>query len=154
MNIGANIKNYRKKQNLTQKELAIIVDVTDATINRYEQGQREPNIETLNKIADALNVSVSELISDEHTMNISEMSNDDLNFLYDTELVELAEIFKKLGYELKENNSTINILKDDKGIASIPEKDFIELGKQSIKHINEFSEFQINKLLEAYEFLS
>lgn len=154
MSIGTNIKIYRKKQNLTQKELATIVDVTDATINRYEQGQREPNIEMMNKIADALNVSVNDLISDSNTIDISSMSIEDLDFLYgDNDLIALKNIFLKLGYELKQNGPTINIFKGDDIIAIIPENNFIELGRIAIAHINEFSEFQINKLIDTYEFL-
>lgn len=61
MNIGANIKKFRKGK-MTQKELAEKIGVTASTVTKYENGNLEPNLETLNKIALALNVSKYELL--------------------------------------------------------------------------------------------
>lgn len=60
--IGNNIKTYRKKKKITQKEMALHIDKSERTVQKYESGELEPNIETLNKIARALNVSILELI--------------------------------------------------------------------------------------------
>ncbi len=65
MNIGENIKYIRKSKGLTQRELAEKIGVTDSAITRYEKGDREPNIETLNKIATALEVTINDLIKNE-----------------------------------------------------------------------------------------
>lgn len=151
MSIGSNIKFYRKNQNLTQKELATIVEVTDATINRYEQGQREPNLQMINKIAEALNVCANDLIADENTIDITSISSEGLNILYDDELIALTEIFKMLGYKLTESESCISIFKGDNILSVIPEKYFIEAGKEMLSHINEFSEFEINKFINGYK---
>lgn len=65
MNIGNNIKNIRNQNHLTQKQLAEIIEVSTVTIQNYENNRREPNIQTLNKISTALEVSVSTLLWDE-----------------------------------------------------------------------------------------
>ena len=65
MNIGENIKQFRKNKKITQKELAEKIGVTDSAITKYEKGDREPNIETLNKIATALGVTINDLVKNE-----------------------------------------------------------------------------------------
>ena len=55
-------KNLRKDNNLTQAELAKKLGVAPSTVGMYERGQREPDFETLEKIANALEMEFSELI--------------------------------------------------------------------------------------------
>ena len=56
------LKEFRIKKGLSQSQLAKIVSVHPAAIGNYEQGTREPNINTLTKIAVALGVTVDDLI--------------------------------------------------------------------------------------------
>lgn len=65
--IGEKIKTLRKERNLTQKELANKIGVTASTVTKYENGQLEPNIEVLNKIADIFNISISDLIDNNNS---------------------------------------------------------------------------------------
>lgn len=64
MNIGKRIKELRKENKLTQKELADKLNVSTITIQNYENNRRMPNLEMINKIAKALNVRSSELVDD------------------------------------------------------------------------------------------
>ena len=66
------IRAKRKEKNMTQKELAEKVGLTASTITKYEKGLLEPNIETLNKIADVLNVTINDLIGDDFIIGASE----------------------------------------------------------------------------------
>lgn len=54
-------QEIRKKNNLTQAELGKIVNCKQVTISQYENGQRKPDILTLQKLASALNVSLEVL---------------------------------------------------------------------------------------------
>lgn len=65
--IGEKIKTLRKERKLTQKELAHKIGVTASTVTKYENGQLEPKIEVLNKIATNFNISVSTLIEDNNS---------------------------------------------------------------------------------------
>lgn len=56
-----NLRKLRKQQNLTQEELASKVRVSPTYIGFIEQGQRDPTIQTADKIARALGVSLSDL---------------------------------------------------------------------------------------------
>ncbi|CAI3541436.1 helix-turn-helix domain-containing protein [Clostridium neonatale] len=60
--IGNKIKSIRKNKNLTRKELADKLGVSVYTVRNYEVGQRGYTLRTLNKIANALDVPVSEFV--------------------------------------------------------------------------------------------
>lgn len=62
MDIGERLKEARKKSGLTQKQLAERLNVTYVNIAQWENGRRNPKIETLRRIAAALNMSLPELI--------------------------------------------------------------------------------------------
>ena len=55
-------KNLREQKNMTQEELAKALGVSKSTIGMYERGDREPNFEKLEVIADYFNVNMSDLI--------------------------------------------------------------------------------------------
>lgn len=59
---GRNIKNARKKLGLTQKELAEASGVAKVTIQQYETGKRQPRLEQLSMLAEAMKVHMDELL--------------------------------------------------------------------------------------------
>lgn len=64
MNLGELIKAAREKAGMTQVELGKKVGVSGVAIMRYEKGLREPRIEQLRAIADALEVPTFYLAGD------------------------------------------------------------------------------------------
>ena len=61
--LAKNLKKLREKTGLSQDRLAKLADVANNTIIKIEQGENEnPTLETLKKIAKALEVSVDKLI--------------------------------------------------------------------------------------------
>lgn len=60
--INESIKTFRENKNMTQAELAEKLYVTRQAVSNWETGKSEPDIDTLNKIAVALDVSIEELI--------------------------------------------------------------------------------------------
>ncbi|MCQ2386370.1 MAG: helix-turn-helix transcriptional regulator [Clostridia bacterium] len=56
------LRTLRKKENLTQEELAKALGLSPSAIGMYERGQREPNLETLEAFADCFGVSISTLV--------------------------------------------------------------------------------------------
>lgn len=61
------IRYSRKKQGLSQEQLAKMSGLSRYTIMNFESGKRDPRIKDLRKIAKALNVSIEELISENET---------------------------------------------------------------------------------------
>lgn len=58
--IGETIRNLRKENGITMKELAKEVNVTEQAISQYERGVRMPNFEILEKIFVTFNKKISE----------------------------------------------------------------------------------------------
>lgn len=91
---GEKIREARIQKGITQKELANQCGMYDSQIRKYESGKVRPKIETLQKIAKALDVPIIELKSDleisldeihveiEKTMKNLEREMAFLNFLY------------------------------------------------------------------------
>ena len=65
MDIGNRIKQFREEKNLTQKDIAKILEVEPGTISKYESNLIEPNIRSLIKLSDTFQISVDELLKDE-----------------------------------------------------------------------------------------
>lgn len=56
------IKELRKEKQITQAELAKALNISPSTIGMYEQGRREPDYKTLERIADFFRVSTDFLL--------------------------------------------------------------------------------------------
>ena len=59
--IGKNIKRIRKEKGLTQKKLSELSNINEVQIRQYELGKANPKIETIEKIAKALETTTDEL---------------------------------------------------------------------------------------------
>ncbi|OAH58653.1 MULTISPECIES: helix-turn-helix transcriptional regulator [Bacillaceae] len=59
---GERLKHVRKAKKLRQNELGQTLGLTQSTISQYEKNQKTPDINTLKKIADTLNVSAEYLL--------------------------------------------------------------------------------------------
>lgn len=67
---GERLKNLRIELEMYQKELANKLKVTPATISYWENGIKEPDFDTLNKIADLFGVSTDYLTGREKDKEI------------------------------------------------------------------------------------
>ena len=63
--LGDKIKLYRENKKMTQNEIANILDVSPATVSKYESGALEPNIESLKRLAELFEISIDELLNDQ-----------------------------------------------------------------------------------------
>ena len=62
-NIAKTVKRLREKAGLSQEKLARLADVSNNTLINIEAGKQDnPTIETLKKIAKALNAPIEDLI--------------------------------------------------------------------------------------------
>ena len=76
---GKFITELRKEKNLTQKELADQLFVSDKTVSKWERGASFPNVVLLIPIAECLGVSVTELLMGEHLDRHDMIQHDDVN---------------------------------------------------------------------------
>lgn len=61
--VGERIKKTRKDKGWSQKDLAAKLGISHALVSQYERGERNPKIDTLHKIADALGVPLNDLVN-------------------------------------------------------------------------------------------
>ena len=106
MTVGENIKKIRKEKGLTQKELGKLCGMSEAQIGQYENGLRNPKMETLEKIANALDISYFELLDISETTKESNIQKITLN-------VEI----KNIDEETKKAEKLIELLKESKSLA-------------------------------------
>jgi len=62
MNIGNRIAELRDARALTQEQLATTLGISRAALSHYEKNRRQPDFDTLIKLADEFNVSVDYLL--------------------------------------------------------------------------------------------
>jgi transcriptional regulator with XRE-family HTH domain len=62
---GTRLREARLAAGLSQSELEELSGIPKARLSRYENGHVEPSIQTLNRLARALNVSEASLLGDE-----------------------------------------------------------------------------------------
>ncbi|XID92824.1 helix-turn-helix domain-containing protein [Paenibacillaceae bacterium WGS1546] len=62
MNIGSRLAFLRDQRGLTQEELATSLGISRAALSHYEKNRREPDTETLGKVADLFQVSIDYLV--------------------------------------------------------------------------------------------
>ncbi len=69
--VGKNIKKFRESKNMTQEDVAEKLNVTRQAVSSWETEKTQPDVETLQKLAQVLEISVEELIygtKQEHTI--------------------------------------------------------------------------------------
>lgn len=71
-----NLKDLRKRKNLTQQEIAKLLNISQATYWGYEIEKYEPSIDVLIKLSNILKVSIDKLVGNEndYTIDISNMN--------------------------------------------------------------------------------
>ena len=62
--LATKLKRYREQHELTQKQLASILYVSDKTVSKWERGNGQPDIDTLKKIAQLLETTVDDLLNE------------------------------------------------------------------------------------------
>ena len=95
--LGIRIKNKRLSKNFTQEQLAEKVELSAVYIGQIERGERKMTIETLVKLANALDSSIEELLSDSTHKNKN------------SKLQELIDVAQNLNYS--DLNKAINVIK-------------------------------------------
>lgn len=60
--LGSQIRHLRLKKQMTQMDMAVLLNLDASAIRRYEKGRVEMGFTTLIKFAEALEVSLSDLI--------------------------------------------------------------------------------------------
>ena len=102
--LGQFIAEIRKEQNMTQAELASKLHVTDKAVSKWERGLGLPDINSIEPLADALGISVAEVMQAERIQtdhvtpeNASEMLTNAFDIVKQQRKAERTHILLILG---------------------------------------------------------
>ena len=98
--LGKRIKELRIAKNMTQEQLAEIIDIGAASLSKIEIGMNYPTDDNLEKIAQALEVEPYQLYLFNHQKNISELRNDVMLMIKNANNDAIKTLYKTLKYFL------------------------------------------------------
>lgn len=153
MNIGENIKIYRKERNLTQSQLSKLSNIPVITLGRYERGERTPNIDILRKIATALQIPIDILCG----LNIEPIAIPNENLIAGFEDKETGKFIEDLNEHITNilQAQEKEIIKADaqKIFEEVKKNMIIDEDKEHFKNIDELSNYKelffISRLLNS-----
>lgn len=101
ISLGQEIKKYRQRLGISQEELSFRAGINTAHLGQIERAEKNPTIETVSRIAEALGITLSQLFS--FSVN-NKLSNDNfstidtiisyLNTMTDEEQKDILKIIK------------------------------------------------------------
>ncbi|HET9789719.1 MAG TPA: helix-turn-helix transcriptional regulator [Candidatus Angelobacter sp.] len=85
MNIGETIRNYRLQKGMSQGDIEKRTGLLRCYLSRVENGHTIPSLDTLAKIAGAIDIPLGSFFSDHHSngnsKNLPSLSEDEVRFL-------------------------------------------------------------------------
>ena len=100
-----NLKLLRKEKGFSQEQLAFRLNVVRQTISKWEKGLSVPDAELLIRLAEVLDVSVSDLLG----TKIEVADGEDKELVLAKELAKLNEILVTSGAKLSKLKKTIGV---------------------------------------------
>ncbi|MBO3392442.1 S24 family peptidase [Clostridium perfringens] len=151
-NLALNIKEFRKKNKLSQAELAEKLGVARTTIGYYERAEVEPNIYTLIQLSKLMNRSIDSLLGLNHsTENTNDLNNSDLSkkiFILNKLIEKNNQSFKELESSKLRTERMFNELKRTRNRAENDIKLFQELSKEFTNTLDKEHEINLSDSLE------
>ena len=127
-----NLKQLRIKSGKSRKELADFIEVSVSAYTNYENGLREPKLDTLVLIAICLSVSVDELLG---------IDTEDIEFPEETQKKEILSYFKKAGFTfIREDEEIMSFKYGDNQNFNLPKDIVIILTSEFINEGHELGE--------------
>lgn len=95
------LKELRESKHLSQQRLAIDLNVSQATVSKYELGQAEPDIPTIIKLAGYFHVSADYLLGisdDKQNIAGNRLSDAERQLIFDFKRLDKTQKAKLLAY--------------------------------------------------------
>jgi transcriptional regulator with XRE-family HTH domain len=90
MQIGQKIRKIREAQRLSQKQVALSINMDQSQYSKIEKGKTDPTCSTLERIATALNIDLANLFTSEEVADINS---------FDKSLVDKLKLMQLLDQE-------------------------------------------------------
>ncbi|WP_138752470.1 helix-turn-helix domain-containing protein [Paenibacillus sinopodophylli] len=101
--VGENIRQLRKKRGFSQEQLALRAHINSSYMGQVERGEKNPTIDVLSKIAEALQMPL------ENIVNVVSLANSDREPLEDGYATKV--VHQMNGLSLKEQEAVYRFVK-------------------------------------------
>jgi transcriptional regulator with XRE-family HTH domain len=98
--LGKNIRLLRKQKGLTQVELSKMLDCSQAMITTYESGKKKPSVSSLARLAEALGVSIDNVVGNNAQPKDSDKIKNPKLWKKFSQLDELADTDKRTVFRM------------------------------------------------------
>ena len=112
MSFGENLRSLIEERNMTQKELAMQLNIAPSTMGSYVQNTREPDFATLKLLANYFDVSIDYLL-DNFTGKVADRQEAELLRIFrslpdeqKSICIEQCRVFVRMNYQEKEAKSS------------------------------------------------
>lgn len=102
MNLGKTIQDFRKKNHLSQEQLAERIGVARQTISKWELEETAPNLNQANKLSQILGLSLDELVGGNIESKSLEVNNTNKNDNH-----TLTQLIKTISYQVLKHLSIL-----------------------------------------------
>lgn len=144
MTIAEKIKKLRKERKLTQIQLASKVGIGVASIQRYERNELQPNIETLKKIADALDTALVNIIGMDKLLHIENRNDIDNKIIGElNDKPQENSFYSPSELEQKNKEGILNSIKEISKLSEMKIKEIYTEGVLVDWEVTEEGEFPI-----------
>ena len=140
VNIGKNIRFIRKQKQLTQSELANKMNISRSYLGDLENNRRNPSIETVSALANALDINIDEILKSSNSPNSPNSPNE--------VGVRISNIRRNLGLSMEELGKRLDT---SKGAVNNWEKGINFPNKERLKKITELGNVSMGYLLYGKE---
>ena len=108
--VGLKIKEYRKYNRLTQKDLAEKLGVTKQTVSRYEKGERKANQDILFALCDIFGVTIDDFFPSKNDSIKIIVNTSDINVIYNQLHTDRQiKVYDYATEQLNEQNNVVNM---------------------------------------------
>ena len=122
MTVSENIRYFRKERGYTQKQLSELAGIATITLQQYELEKREPKLENLQKIAEALDIPIAALLdideTDQALNTLSDFKNVDVKQTKYPDMFNLKELEPYFTLNRKGRDKALSYIDD---LAKLPE---------------------------------
>ncbi len=123
MSFGENLQAIRKKNNLSQEDLAEMLGVSRQAVSKWELGEGYPEVDKLVSLSKQLNVSLDSLMNDEGNSSIPESSRtfETIRIISPNEgvIINASKVSRSSRFKGMKNSPKYALFASDKSDASV-----------------------------------
>lgn len=142
-NFGKNVARLRREKNLSQEQLADMVEVNKQTVSNIERGARYPTFDTLERIASALEANPIELFGTDEEIALLNVPNlfDEIDS-YNQKVNEINEFYNRTKFDSKLTDLIENYSANVKALQLFVED--YQLNRKFAQEVDAISEAAVN----------